>query len=411
MQAELIFTGTELLRGEILNTHAQYLGQRLAALGIDASLHTTVGDHWDRLADSLARAVSRSDLVIVTGGLGSTTDDLTKETAAGVLGLPMVQDQATLSWLKNLYRNRSLKLPEVMDKQSYFPSGSRILPNPRGSAPGVLIEKDKRYIFLLPGPPGELKAMFKEFVEPFLAALDVQGMLVRSKIIKVTGIAEAMVQEKLADLGGQGNPGLAYLAKPGEVHVRVTARSESPQAAEEMISVLAERVKERMAGFIFSEDEEIIEETVGALLLGKGLSVSTAESCTGGLIAERLTTIPGSSGYFLGSIVAYDNMVKEKLLGVPGKTLEQHGAVSRETAVAMALGARDLTGSSLAVGVTGIAGPGGGTQEKPVGLVFIALAVDCGAACHQFRFPGNRTSVRWGASNAALNLIKLHLGG
>jgi Predicted nucleotide-utilizing enzyme related to molybdopterin-biosynthesis enzyme MoeA len=298
MQAELLFTGTELLRGEVLNIHAQYLGQRLAALGIDTVLHTTVGDHWDRLADSLAQAVSRSDLVIVTGGLGTTTDDLTKETAAGVLGLPMVQDQATASWLKDLYRSRSLRLPEVIDKQSFFPKGSRILPNPRGSAPGVLIEKDRRYIFLLPGPPGELKAMFEESVEPFLAALDIRGILVRSKIIKVTGIAEAMVQQNLADLGGQGNPGLAYLAKPGEVHVRVTARSENPQAAEEMVSALVRRVKERLAGFIFGEDEEIIEETVGALLLDKGLSVSTAESCTGGLIAKRLTSVPGSSGTF-----------------------------------------------------------------------------------------------------------------
>jgi len=406
MQAELIFTGTELLLGEILNTHAQYLGQRLTALGIEPVLHTTVGDQGDRLAAVIAQALNRSDLIIITGGLGPTTDDLTKDIVAEVLGLPMVLDEPSLDRIREFFRRRGTEMPEIMVRQAYFPAGSRVLPNPRGTAPGALLEKDGRFLVLLPGPPAEVRAIFEGSVEPFLLQLGASGMVSRSKILKVCGISEAMVQSLLKDLDGRGNPGIAYLAKPGEVHIRITARAPGWAAAEEKVAELAAKVQERVAGYLFGTGEEELEEVVGQLLLQNHLTIALAESCTGGLIGSRLTNVPGSSAYFLGGVVAYDNRVKESVLGVPKGLLETYGAVSAETAVAMAKGARGVLQADLGLGVTGIAGPVGGTAEKPVGLVYIALAAPGGVDCRRFLFPGERPGVRWGASNAALMMVK-----
>ncbi len=406
MRAELIFTGTELLYGEILNTHAQYLGQQLTALGIEPVLHTTVGDQWDMLASVIRQALDRSDLIIVTGGLGPTTDDLTKDTVADVLGLPMVLDQPSLDRIKDFFRRRGTEMPEIMVRQAYFPAGSRILPNPRGTAPGALLQLNNRILVLLPGPPGELRAIFEDSVKPFLSGRAPAGMVSRTKILKACGISEAMVQSRLKDLGGQGNPGLAYLAKPGEVHIRITARAPERATAEKMVSGLAAQVHERLADFIFGSDEEELEKVVGQLLLANRLTISLAESCTGGLIAARLTNVPGSSAYFMGAVVAYDNRVKERVLGVARDILTAYGAVSANTAIAMAQGARDLFKTDLGIGVTGIAGPAGGTEKKPVGLVFIALATPGGVSSHRFLFPGERYGVRWGASNACLKIVK-----
>jgi len=409
MRAELIFTGTELLLGEILNTHAQYLGQRLAALGIEVSRHVTVGDQWDLLAATLRRALERSELVITTGGLGPTTDDLTKETAAEVLGLTMELDVPSLEKIKQTLAERGIPMVENMARQAYFPAGAKILPNPRGTAPGALLEHNGRLLILLPGPPGELRAMFEQSVEPYLAGLSGRGTVLRSRLLKVTGISESAVQQRIGDLGGQTNPGIAYLAKPGEVHVRISARHDDPARADRMVAELLEKVRHRLAGFVFGEDDEVLEEVVGRLLAESGLTVALAESCTGGLIAERITSVAGSSAYFLGAVVAYHNRIKERVLGVPADTLSRHGAVSRETAVAMAEGARRLTGADFGLGITGIAGPGGGTPAKPVGLVYIALAAEDGTCCREFQFPGRRRAVRQGAANTALNMLRLRL--
>lgn len=405
MRAELIFTGTELLLGEVLNTHAGYLGRRLAALGIEPVLHTTVGDQWEMLSAVLKQALSRSDLVIVTGGLGPTTDDLTKDTVAEVLGLPMVLDGASLERIKSFFFLRGVEMPRIMERQAFFPAGSRVLPNPRGTAPGALLEINGRYLVLLPGPPGELQAIFEESVEPFLAGLGARKTVYKSTVLKVCGISEAAVQEKLKDLGGQGNPGIAYVAMPGEVHIRITARAAEGAAAERMLTELASRVRERTAGFLFAEGEEEPEKTVGRLLSQLGLTLAVAESCTGGLVAGRLTGVPGSSAYFLGGVVAYANGVKSALLGVPQNVLEVHGAVSEETALAMARGVRRLMNADLGLGITGIAGPAGGSAEKPVGLVYIALAADDETRCHRYLFPGERQGIRRGASNAGLAMI------
>lgn len=409
MKAELIFTGTELLLGEILNTHAQYLGEQLAAQGIEIILHTTVGDQWDRLAQVLTQALERADLVITTGGLGPTTDDLTKDTVARVLGVPMVLDQSSLDRIRDYMARRGMIMPENMVRQAYFPAGARVLPNPMGTAPGALLELRGKVLILLPGPPGELKAMFEESVAPYLGTLDIRGLIMRTRVLKVTGIYESAVQQRIGDLGGQGNPGIAYLAKPGEVHIRVSAQAPDAATADRLVSELMEKIRDRLAGYIFGLDDDVLEEVVGRLVMQNSLTLALAESCTGGLIAARLTSIPGSSDYFLGSVVAYHNQIKKKVLGVPATTLEAHGAVSRETAVAMAEGVRQLTGADLGLSVTGIAGPGGGTPAKPVGLTYIALAAPDGTCCREFQFLGSRQAVRLGAANAGLNMIRLYL--
>jgi nicotinamide-nucleotide amidase len=407
MRTELIFTGTELLCGEIMNTHAQYLGQRLAALGLEPVLHTTVGDQRDMLANVISQALSRSDLIIITGGLGPTNDDLTKDVVADVLGLPLVLDESSLGRIREFFQQRGEQMPEVMLKQAYFPAGSMLLPSPRGTAPGIILEKKGRFLLLLPGPPDELRAIFEDSGELFLGRLGIRGMAGRSKTFKVTGISEAMVQNCLKDLGRQGNPGITYLAKPGEVQIRITARDTKPEKAENMVVELAGKVWERIADFIFSTDEEELEKVVAKLLLENYLTIALAESCTGGLIAARLTGVPGSSAYFLGSVVAYDNRVKERVLGVPREIIENYGAVSAPTAIAMAKGARNRLKTNLGLGVTGIAGPAGGTKEKPVGLVYLALVdTDDRVFCRQFIFPGERSGVRWGASNVGLQMIK-----
>lgn len=409
VQAEIICTGTELLRGEVLNTHLQYLGRKLTALGIEVVLHVTVGDDWSRMRAVLSDSLQRSDLIVTTGGLGPTTDDLTKETVAEVLGLDMYFDEAAFLQMKEFFRRRGAEMPDSIAKQAYFPVGSRILPNPVGTAPGVLIEKNEKIIVLLPGPPVELQQIFESSVIPFLQKLSRPGPVVLSRVFKLTGISELAVQDRLRDLGGQGNPGLAYVAKPGEVHVRITARGNTEAEAQALLQELAEKVRERVAGYIFGTDDEVLEEVVGRLLKEKGLTLAIAESCTGGMISSRLTDVPGSSQYFMGTVVAYDNRIKESLLQVPAQILATAGAVSRETAVAMAEGVRRMTGADLGLAVTGIAGPGGGSAEKPVGLVYIALTSEDGTCCREFRFPGMRVGVRRGAVNAALNMVRLYL--
>lgn len=409
MQAELIFTGSELLLGHIVNTHAQYLGERLAATGIEVTLNTTVGDDGARMRQVLGQAVQRSDLIIITGGLGPTTDDITPETVAAVLGLPLVADQESLVRIRELFHRRGQKMAQSNLKQAYFPAGSQILPNKVGTAPGALIEKDKKIIILLPGPPRELSVMFEESVLPFLSAKADAGAAMKYKIFRLTGISESAVQDLLKDLGGQGNPGIAYIAKPGEIRVRLSARSGKEGRAEELLAELSRRVKPRLDQYIFACDEEILEETVGQLLLAKGLSIGAAESCTGGLVAARLTDVPGSSAYFKGGVVAYSNEIKSGLLGVSMSVLERFGAVSKETAMAMAQGARERTGADIGLATTGIAGPGGGTPAKPTGLVYVSLAADDGVLYREYRFPGFRTAVRQGTVNAALHTVKQYL--
>lgn len=412
MQAELIFTGTELLLGHILNTHAQYLGVMLSSMGIEVGLNTTVGDSREAMIRVLQQALGRSsDLIIITGGLGPTTDDITVEVVAEVLGLPLILDQESLKTIKRIFHNRGTIMPESNVKQAYFPRGARILPNNVGTAPGAVLEFNNKTLIILPGPPNELIPMFEGAVAAYLSKKVTGGELIRYRIFKLTGISESAVQDLLKDMGGQGNPGIAYLAKPGEIQVRVSARGAVSAQVEKLLEDFAGKVRIRLEKHIFACDDDILEDLVGKLLLAKGLTIGVAESCTGGLIAARLTDIPGSSAYFKGGIVSYSNEMKNRILGVSMEIMNSYGAVSKETAEAMAVGVRAAAGADLGLAVTGIAGPAGGTAAKPRGLVYIALAADPITICRKHHFPGMRMAVRQGTVNAALNMVRQYLLG
>lgn len=409
MKAELIFTGTELLLGYILNTHAQYLGIKLSGMGIETHISTTVGDNRETMASVLRQSLDRSDLVIITGGLGPTTDDITAEVVAEVLGLPLDLDQESLSAIKRIFRSRGITMPESNVKQAYFPRGSRILPNSVGTAPGAVIEFKRKTVMMLPGPPHELMPMFEDAALPYLCAKAAGSEVILYSVFKLTGISESAVQDLLNDLGGQGNPGIAYMAKPGEIQVRLSARAAEIIQAEKLLAEFAGKVMSRVEKYIFACDEGVLEDLVGKLLLERGLSIGVAESCSGGLIAARLTDIPGSSAYFRGGVVSYSNEMKNRVLGVANEILARFGAVSRETAEAMAAGVRVITGSDLGLAVTGIAGPAGGTAAKPRGLVYIALAAGDSTICREHHFPGARMAVRQGTVNASLNMVRQYL--
>lgn len=405
MRAEVVFTGTELLLGQILNTHAQYLGQKLSDLGIKVFRHTTVGDDSEELAQAIREALQRADLVITTGGLGPTTDDLTMGAVTAALELPLVLSTAVLSWIEEYFAKIGRAVPENIIRQAYFPAGAVILPNPAGTAPGCIIEKEGKTVVVLPGPPRELVPIFEKHVVPFLSKKVGREGVLKFRVLKLTGIAEYAAQERLQDLDSQENPRIGYIVKPGEVHIRVTAQGRDESEAEQLVEEMVGKIEARLGEYVFACDDEEVEAKVGALLAARGYDIATAESCTAGLVAARLTEVPGSSEYFTGGIVAYANAVKEKVLGVPAAVLREHGAVSRTVAVAMAEGIRRLLGTTIGVGITGIAGPGGGTPQKPVGLVYIAVATPGGTEVREFHFPGRRFAVRQGAVNAALKMV------
>lgn len=409
MQAELIFTGTEILLGYIVNTDAQYLGQQLARLGIEVTLHTVVGDDREMMKRALQNALQRADLVFTTGGLGPTSDDITKDVVAEVLGRPMVLDEESIDAMKAYFAAQGKEMPEVVIRQAYFPAGARVLPNPVGTAPGAILQVDGKAIIILPGPPRELQAMFETAVVPYLETLPGRGPVLYTRVYKLTSIPEYAVHDTLRDLAGLQNPALGFLARPGEVHVRVTARAGTVQEAEKLVDLAAAEIYGRLGEYVFAVNDEKIEDTVGKLLQKNNLTLSVAESCTAGLLGARITNVPGSSAYFVGGVIAYSNEIKERILGVPRETLDRCGAVSEETAVAMVRGVRSLTGADIGLAVTGIAGPGGGTTEKPVGLVYIALAAGNHLDCRRFVLPGHRGAVREGTVNTALNMLKRYL--
>lgn len=411
MRAELISTGTEILLGQILNSNSRYLGQRLAELGIDVYFQTTVGDNSDRLAEALKIACERADLVIVTGGLGPTMDDLTKETTAEFLGLDMYMDQASLDSIKKFFLDRKKQMPDINSKQALIPTGATVIPNRTGTAPGVIIENNGKIFVILPGPPVEMQPMFEETVVPYLMAK--QGgerSVIVSRVLKILGVGESTVEELIKDMViEQTNPTIAFLAPKGEVIIRLTAKAATQAEAITLIAKPEKEIKKRLGSNIYGVDDESLEKVVLGLLKEKGLTVSTAESCTGGLIAKRMTDIAGSSENFMYGIVTYTNRAKTDLLGVSPATLSRYGAVSEETALEMVKGVRQACGTDLGVSVTGIAGPGGGTPKKPVGLVYIGFADHETTMVQRCLFAGDRETIRWQASNTALNMLRTYL--
>lgn len=406
MTAELICVGTELLLGNIVNTNAAYLAEKCAGLGLSCYYQSVVGDNEQRLRETLQMAVGRSDVVILSGGLGPTEDDLTKEVASAVLGRELVEDAATRKQIENYFAARGISPTDNNWKQALIPLGAIILPNPNGTAPGVIIAEGNTHVVLLPGPPHELKPMFEEHVIPYLKKLE--PGTIASQTVKVCGIGESKVETLLKDMiDSQTNPTLATYAKPGEVHIRVTARAEGEKEARRLIKPVVKEIKGRMGSHIYTTDEEVtLERAVVELLLANKLTVSCAESCTGGLLSARLINVPGASDVYKSGYVTYSNKAKRKILGVKKGTLEKYGAVSRQTAEEMARGLAFVAKGDVAVSVTGLAGPDGGTEEKPVGLVYIACCVKGEVTTKEYHFSGNRQTIREAAVSAALALMR-----
>ena len=408
MNAELIAVGTELLMGQILNGDAQILSRELQALGISVLWHQTVGDNPGRMREALSLALSRSDLVITTGGLGPTQDDLTKEIAAELLGLPMEFDEASWEAIQARMRRLRGNCPENNRRQAMFARGARILPNACGTAPGCMIERDGKILIQLPGPPYEMQDMFRRQVYPLLA--ERTGGCIASRFIRIYGLGESAVADRCASyIDGAGDVTVAPYCSLGECQLRVTSRGGDEREAlsrvlpvtEEICALLGEAVYE-----VTDTSDGSMQEAAGRALLNKGLSVATAESCTGGLVAARLVDFPGISASLREAHVTYANEAKIRYCGVSPETLAAHGAVSPEVAREMAEGLRAKSGADIAVSTTGIAGPDGGTPEKPVGLVYAACAAPDGTEVAELRLTGDRQRIRSLAALRALDMVR-----
>ncbi len=409
MRAEVISVGTELLLGQITDTNAVRLAQVLAEAGVDLFFKQTVGDNLTRIQEALRLALTRADLVLMTGGLGPTEDDLTVEAVAGALGLPLHREASVEEQIRAFFAARRRAAPESVYKQALIPAGAQVIPNRRGTAPGVVISHGGATVVIMPGVPAEMEGMVQDFLIPWLRART-GGVVIRSRVLKVTGLGESAVEEQIRDLLHLKTPTIAPYAKLGEVHLRLTAKG-SPDEVQRALAAGETAIRQRLGHLVFAADEESLEEVTGRLLRAAGKTLAVAESCTGGLIGDRLTNVPGSSAYFLQGVVAYSNAAKVALLGVAPELLERHGAVSAPVALAMARGVQRQAGSDLALGVTGIAGPTGSSAEKPVGLVFGALVDREEEKVQEWRFgaEAGRRGIKHLASQAALNLLRLHL--
>jgi len=408
MRLELLSVGTELLLGEIVDTNAAYLAEKLSELGINVFHKTTVGDNAERLAAALRISLARADVVLATGGLGPTEDDVTAAAIAQVAEVGLVEDEAAAEKIRSFARERGLKLLDTLLKQARVPEGAQVVPNPVGTAPGFILAWGSKAVIALPGVPSEMTAMAEQSVLPYLArrASSEGASVIVSRVLRLAGIGESQAEAEIADLiRAQTNPTIAPLAKSREVHLRVAARAADRAAAEAMIAPVEAEIRRRLGDHVYGADGEVLEAVLGRMLREAGLTLGVAESCTGGLIGHRLTDIPGSSDYFLSSLVTYSNEAKIALLGVPEETIRQHGAVSAETARAMAEGVRKACRSDVGLSVTGIAGPTGGTPEKPVGLTYVGIAGAGPAAVEEHRLRGGRGMVKERAAQAALYLL------
>lgn len=409
MVAEIVAIGTELLMGQIVNTDAQYLSRRLQSLGISVYYHTTVGDNPQRLRDTLSLALSRSDIVVTTGGLGPTQDDLSKETAAELMGLPMVYDEASWRAIQDYFGKIGRVCPLTNRKQALFPAGSTILPNACGTAPGCMIERDGKTVIQLPGPPHEMADMFERQVYPRLAAR--MGGCIASRYVRIYGMGESQVAQLCADYieGSSDGVTVAPYCQTGECQLRVSSKADSEHEALSRIAPVVEAICARLGESVYAvtdTSEGSMEEAAGRALTERGLTVATAESCTGGLVAARLVNYPGISAALGEAHVTYANEAKVKYCGVKPETLQRYGAVSEQTAREMAEGLRARSGADIAVSTTGIAGPGGGTKEKPVGLVYVACASAQGTQAVRLTLHGDRQRVRELAALRALDMIR-----
>ncbi|PYU36172.1 MAG: competence/damage-inducible protein A [Acidobacteria bacterium] len=406
MQAEIIAVGSELLTPDRIDTNSLFLTQRLNHLGIAVARKTVVGDQHEHVRDAFRCALDRCDLVVSSGGLGPTLDDLTREAVAELLSRKLVLNSSVLQNIEARFRRLGRTMPEVNKRQAMVPEGADLLENPRGTAPGLWLESAGRIVVLLPGPPHELKAMFTEKVEPRLERLAGATRLFYREM-RTAGLTESEVEQRTAPIYTQySDVQTTILTAPGEIQIHLRAWSSDHAAAERVLDEMVERITFALGENVFTSNGQTLEEIVARELALHQATVATAESCTGGLLAERLTRVPGSSSYFLGGVVCYSNDLKTAWTDVPAELIESKGAVSPEVAQALAQGIRRRIGATLGIGITGIAGPSGGSPEKPVGLVYIALADANSSRDRALRFPGDRERIRWHASQAALDMLR-----
>lgn len=411
MQAEVLSVGTELLLGQTVNTDTTIVAKALSMLGIDLLYAAVVGDNVKRLEKAVHDALERSDILITTGGLGPTGDDLTKETVAAAAGKALALHEPSYKRLMEYFARGGLSENQI--KQAMLPEGCTVLQNDNGTAPGCAFQTAAgKLVVMLPGPPSELEPMLQNYAVPYLAQF--QSAVIASHSVHVFGRGEAAVAEMIADLTENSNPTAAPYAKEGEMFVRVTAKAATEAEADALCAPVIEEIRRRVGSFVYSVDVDSLEALVVDTLRAAGKTLATAESCTGGLLAKRITDVAGSSDVFGMGCVTYANGVKEKLLGVPHETLEAYGAVSEETARAMAEGIVRASGSDIGVGITGIAGPGGGTAEKPVGLVYIALSDGKSTWVAKRQPAGRMKSREWHrhcAASKALDMVRRYLAG
>ena len=409
--AEVIAVGSELLGTARLDTNSLIIAEQLSSLGIVLRAKSVVGDDRDAIAELCSRALSRADIVILTGGLGPTDDDLTREAVAQVTGLPLDEQAAIVQAIEERFARRGMRMPDVNRRQACVLRGATVLSNPNGTAPGQYVDYQGRLIVLLPGPPLEMRPMLTSLCEGPLRARAGQARIYRSSLF-VTGRTESHVEETVQPIysrwrSQQPPIETTILAAPGQIELHLSTQSMDPDRGPRMVRDAAAQLAEALGRDVFSTDGRAMEEVVGGLLRDRGLTIAAAESCTGGLMMTRLTDVPGSSAYVLGGVVCYSNDVKAGVLHVPEAQLREHGAVSEPVAVALAEGVRSLTGSSLGLSITGIAGPDGGSAQKPVGTVVISVVSPRGSTkVRTFRFVGGRAQVRFQASQAALDMVR-----
>lgn len=411
MITELISVGTEILLGNIVNTNSAYLSEKCALLGLNVYYQDVVGDNEGRMRDVICTALNRSDVVILTGGLGPTEDDITKEVTADLMGMPLEEDSHSRKlidkYLKEYEKNNpQRRITKNNYKQAMVPKGAIVLDNHNGTAPGLILEKKGKTAILLPGPPNEMKPMFEEYIVPYLQKN--QPEIIVSQMVKISGIGESQVAEEIQDLiESQTNPTIAPYAKAGEVHLRVTASAENEKACKKLIKPVVKELKKRFGENIFATDEsKTLEEAVIDLLKEKDLKLSLAESLTGGMIAQRIVNVSGASDVFGYGFVTYSNNAKHKCLGVKKSTLKEKGAVSAKCAREMAKGACKESGADISISVTGLAGPGGGTKETPVGTVFMGCCYEGRTIAKEFHFTGNRMRIREQTTAHALAMLR-----
>ncbi len=411
MDAEIIAVGSELLTPLHTDTNSLFLTEKLNSLGILVRFKTIVGDSRKDLGAAFRAALGRAPLIVLTGGLGPTEDDLTRDVVAEVLGRPLHEVAELRQRIEERFARLGRPMPENNLRQAQLPEGAEWLDNRNGTAPGIWIEHQNTIVVLLPGPPRELEPLFDAACVPRLHRV-APGERIKTRIYKVVGLPESEVDQLIAPLyRPYSNPATTILAAYGTIEVHLRARAATDQEAEARLAELGDKIELALGDYVYSTKGESLEEVVGMYLVLRQKTVAVAESCTGGLLAERLTRIPGSSTYFLGGAVCYTNEMKARWAGVPAELIKDHGAVSRPVAQALAEGVRVRTGASIGLGITGIAGPAGGSSEKPVGLVFVALADERGTQVREFRFPGARDRVRHWATQMALEMVRRRVRG